>query len=214
MRLRTLLLDFDGVIVDSRRGVAAALNAALVEHGLEPLSEAAVLRFIGPPIHLSFETLTGTHDVDAYVETYHRIYAETCVDVVVLDGMRAALETLGAGFQLVLATSKPAPFTESILRAYGLLSLFAGTSAPTLETPSEPKAETVGRALELAAATDVVALVGDTHFDVDAGREHGLPVIGVTWGFGSETELRAAGAAAIAHDPPELVAVVQRLAGS
>jgi phosphoglycolate phosphatase len=188
------------------------LNAALVEHRLEPLSEDAVRAFIGPPIHMSFQTLTGTHDVDSYVDTYHRIYAETCVDVVVLDGMRAALETLAARFQLVLATSKPVPFTESILRAHGLQSLFTGTSAPTIDAPSEPKTATVGRALERARAGDVLALVGDTHFDVDAGRDHDLPVIGVTWGFGSEAELRSAGASAIVHDAPELVAVVERFA--
>ena len=212
IRQQTLLFDFDGVIVDSRAGVAAALNGALVEHGMQPLDERAVRAFIGPPTHASFELLMGTSEVDEYIDTYHRLYARCCIDALVFDGVRPALETLAGRFRLGLATSKPAPFTESILQAHGLRSLFAGVSAPSLDDPSEPKAVTVGRALEAALGTDVVALVGDTHFDVDAGREHDLAVIGVTWGFGTEGELRSAGALTIAHDPAALVTIVEQLA--
>jgi phosphoglycolate phosphatase len=179
---------------------------------MEPLTAQAVQAFIGPPTHLSFQALLGTDDVDAYVDSFHREYARTCTDVDVLDGMRVALETLTLRFRLVLATSKPAPFTHTILEAHGLRSLFADVSAPTLEQPSESKSITVGRALERASGTDVVALVGDTPFDVDAGREHHLAVIGVTWGFGTESELRNAGASAIADDPAALVTIAEQLA--
>jgi phosphoglycolate phosphatase len=47
-------------------------------------------------------------------------------------------------------------------------------------------------------------MVGDRLHDVIGGRENGLPTIGVLWGVGSESELRAAGASALVSRPGEI----------
>ena len=49
------------------------------------------------------------------------------------------------------------------------------------------------------------AIVGDRHFDVTAGRAMGLATVGVSWGIGSLSELRGAGADYIVRSPEELV---------
>jgi phosphoglycolate phosphatase len=41
-----------------------------------------------------------------------------------------------------------------------------------------------------------------------AATEHGILAVGVLWGIGSEAELRAAGADAIARTPADLVALL------
>ncbi|TML05804.1 MAG: hypothetical protein E6G41_09245 [Actinobacteria bacterium] len=51
-------------------------------------------------------------------------------------------------------------------------------------------------------------VVGDRSFDVVAAHAHGIRAIGVLWGIGSESELRDAGADAIARSPAELVALL------
>jgi phosphoglycolate phosphatase len=66
---------------------------------------------------------------------------------------------------------------------------------------------TLGRALAVFEERPA-AIVGDRHHDVEAGRAHGLYTVGVTWGIGSEAELRAAGASHIVHRPDELVALL------
>ena len=48
------------------------------------------------------------------------------------------------------------------------------------------------------------AMVGDRHFDVAAGGAMGLVTVGVSWGIGSVTELRSAGADHIVHSPEAL----------
>ncbi len=51
-------------------------------------------------------------------------------------------------------------------------------------------------------------MVGDRHVDMEAARAHGLRAVGVTWGFGTAEELRAAGADVLVDTPAELPAAV------
>ena len=41
-------------------------------------------------------------------------------------------------------------------------------------------------------------MVGDTKYDVLGAKAHGIPAIGVSWGYGDVAAMRAAGAKAIA----------------
>ena len=47
-------------------------------------------------------------------------------------------------------------------------------------------------------------MVGDREFDMRAAARHGIPGIGVLWGYGDAAELRSAGAAALIASPEEL----------
>ena len=56
-------------------------------------------------------------------------------------------------------------------------------------------------------------MIGDREHDMIGARANGVRAIGVSYGYGSEAELRAHGAALIAPAPdaiPELVAAVFR----
>jgi phosphoglycolate phosphatase len=48
-------------------------------------------------------------------------------------------------------------------------------------------------------------MVGDTKFDVLGAKHHGIPCIGVSWGYGTVEDMENAGAAAIVHTPDELL---------
>ena len=47
-------------------------------------------------------------------------------------------------------------------------------------------------------------MVGDTKFDVIGAKAHGIPCIGVSWGYGTVADMQEAGAAAIATTMEEL----------
>jgi phosphoglycolate phosphatase len=55
-----------------------------------------------------------------------------------------------------------------------------------------------------------MTMVGDTEFDVIGARAHGIPCIGVSWGYGEIESMEAAGAAAIAHTMDELFDLLTR----
>jgi phosphoglycolate phosphatase len=197
----TILFDLDGVLVDSRTAFARCVNHALAAHGLPERPDAELHRFLGPPLHRTFDELAGAELADGCVASYRARYAEYgAAESTVFDGIPAALDALGTRHRLAVATSKPAPMAEALLHAVGLRDRFVAVHGPSLTARHEPKATTVARALPAAA------LVGDTRFDVEAARAHGLRAIGVTWGIGTPQEL--ADADALVHAPGELEALL------
>jgi phosphoglycolate phosphatase len=51
-------------------------------------------------------------------------------------------------------------------------------------------------------------MIGDREHDAIGARANGMAAIGVTWGYGSRDELRAAGVACLADSPIELDAPI------
>jgi len=222
--LSAVLFDLDGVLVDSRTAIARSLNHALVTLGRPARPEAELHPLIGPPLHEAFaELLAGRgprpvhapdaedaeDEVDRAVGHYRERYRTACVEETLpMPGVAEALAALAPRLPLAVATSKPVEFARPILEILGLAGWFRGVEGPSLAARSEPKAHTVARALAALgpeARRGRVALVGDRLHDVVAGRAHGLLTIGVTWGIGSATELREAGAERLVTRPAELI---------
>jgi phosphoglycolate phosphatase len=54
-------------------------------------------------------------------------------------------------------------------------------------------------------------MVGDRRHDVEGARAHGIPCLGVLWGYGSHEELRAAGALRLVESIEQLPAAIREL---
>jgi phosphoglycolate phosphatase len=122
-------------------------------------------------------------------------------------GIADAIAELAATRRLAVATSKAKALAEPLLAGFGLLEHFELVAGPDLAALDEDKTTTARRALEGLGA-ETATMIGDTRFDLVAAQRLGLRGVGVTWGIGSEAELREAGADAIVHRPAELPAVV------
>jgi phosphoglycolate phosphatase len=185
------------------------MNRALAAHGLpeRPLEQLHAL--IGPPTAVSFSGLLGVEQDDPavgeLVATYRGFYRESAITETTLQpGIADVVAELADRRRLAVATSKARQLAEPILEALGLREHFAVVAGPDLNALHEDKATTARRALaELGVET--APLVGDTRFDVVAAVELGLPPIGVTWGIGTEAELREAGAEVVVDEPAELL---------
>lgn len=216
-RLRWLLFDLDGVLVDSRGPIAASINHALSCEGLAPEREENLFHWIGPPLHDAFSALLAARGADPLqAETCIRHYREhyrsgSLRGTRPFRGIPEALGQLVRGHTLAVATSKPAVFAGPILERLGLARYFAGIFAPPLEgTHRVGKAQLVASALEdLSARPEETAMIGDRHLDVEAGRAGGLLCIGVTWGIGGRQELLEAGADHLVGSAEELVALLE-----
>jgi phosphoglycolate phosphatase len=185
------------------------MNRALVAHGLSerPLEELHAL--IGPPTAVSFSGLLGVEQDDPEVRdlvgVYRGFYRESAIAETTLQpGIGEVVAELASRRRLAVATSKAKQMAEPILEALGLREHFEVVAGPDIGDLHEDKATTATRALsELGVQT--APLVGDTRFDVVAAVALGLQPIGVTWGIGSEAELREAGAEVIVDEPRELL---------
>jgi phosphoglycolate phosphatase len=207
-----VIFDFDGVLVDSVAPVTSSINAALREHGLPQRPAAQLRQLIGPPTFSAFAELLGQPPdaprVAEVVASYRAHYeAAYLTQTAVFEGVPAMLGELSRDHALAVATSKSSDFAQPLLDALGLAPFFTVVAAADPRTADDDKSAIVARALE-ALGESAGTMVGDRSFDMVAARSHALRAVGVGWGIGTEEELRAAGAEAIAATPAELVALL------
>lgn len=213
MQKSELFFDLDGTITHSAEGILNSVTYALERMGLEVPPREKLMCFIGPPLIRSFTQMfqLSHEEGERAVALYREYYWEKGIfECYVFNGMRETLEELKRrGYRLTLATCKPTVMAERILEHFGLRPLFALVSGPELDGTRNEKHEVVAHALEvLKISPDQVLMVGDRRDDVVGSARCGIPCIGVTWGFGSEQELREAGAACLVQHPEELLACV------
>lgn len=213
-----VLLDLDGTLTDSAPGIVACLRHAL-ELMDRPVPEPADLRsHLGPPLsvtfaeHFAMSPPDVTRAIALYRDRYHDV---GLFENAVYDGVPEMLTSLAAdGGMLALATSKPTGSATRILEHFGLAEYFAAIAGADLIGRREAKADVITYALDLLDRPPGGAvMVGDRRHDVLGAASHGIPAVGVLWGYGDEAELRQAGAAAVATTPadvPELVRAAAR----
>jgi phosphoglycolate phosphatase len=214
-RLRALLFDLDGVLIDSLPSITACMNHALASLGRPPIDASMARPLIGPPLEDSAMLLLGGSDpaqLRAFIDAYRERYAATCSqETLAMPGMQEVLTELAQRWPLALATSKPEVFARQILAALGVAECFVrgGIFGRSLTLDSEGKAAVVARALTVLGGAEGLVMIGDREHDVLGAAAHGIPTIGVLHGMGSREELERAGARWIAADLralPELLA--------
>ena len=78
-----------------------------------------------------------------------------------------------------------------------------------MDTSRNSKEKVISYLLETTGEKEHMIMVGDTKFDVLGAREHGIPAIGVSWGYGEVKDMEDAGAVAIAHTMDELLSLLE-----
>jgi phosphoglycolate phosphatase len=111
-----------------------------------------------------------------------------------------------AGCTLALATSKPEAFAKQILARFDLAKYFTVIAGASMDGTTKPVV--IRQALQQlsAEASDRIIMVGDREHDVLGAKEVGITSLGVLYGYGSEEELRKAGADHIVSTPSEIIA--------
>lgn len=208
-----VLFDFDGTLADTGVGIFNAIRIAIAASGFKPISEKRLRTFIGPPIYDSFKRELGMSDAQcrAAVKRYREVYGRRCIfQFEVYAGIEALLHELKENeIKIGIASSKPERFVKRIIAFLGYEELIDFVSAPVSDEETVDKATLIENAVsELGVEKDRVVMVGDRHFDINGAKAAGVDSIGVTYGYGSESELKDAGATYIASSADEIKCVI------
>lgn len=209
---KTVFLDLDGTLTDSRPGITRSVIHALESLGMTAPDPDDLDWLIGPPLIDSFARL-GTPDPQAALRIYRERYASVGLfENRVYDGIPEALAALGGRYRLCLATAKPRVYATRITAHFGLDGYLAAEFGPELDGTRGDKGVLLAHALEtLDVSADICVMIGDRHHDIDAANAVGMASVGVTWGFGGAGELNRAGA--LCDRPEALAATVDALLG-
>ena len=218
MSYKCLLFDLDGTLVDSRADLANSVNLMLGELGREELSSCRVLNFVGEGARLLVErALAATQyeppvaqQTDQALQVFLRHYREHLIDQTrVYAGVEETLAALSY-LPKAVVTNKPYDFTVALLEGLGLRShfnvVFGGDSLAERKPSPMMLLEA---AKQCGVSPSACLMVGDTKFDVIAGRAAGMKTCGYVPGFRGRTELAEAGADFLIERFNELCVLVE-----
>ena len=204
---KAILFDLDGTLTDSGLGIMNCARLALEHYNLPIPSEAEMRTFVGPPLHDSFIRFgVPAEEADNAIEIYRSRYIPIGkFENEPYEGIREVLEKLKAlGHTLYVATSKPESMSVEILEHFDLAKYFDIIAGASFDRSRSSKEDVITWLLSQSGDYEEKIMVGDTAFDVLGAKAHGIPTIGVAWGYGKVEDMEKAGAASIAHTMDEL----------
>jgi phosphoglycolate phosphatase len=201
---RLAIFDLDGTLVDSRRDLADAGNAARAAVGLPPIPVAAIVPMIGDGAGKLIERLTPHGDAPIRAEAMAAFKADYATrltrNTACYPGIPETVEGLRRrGWLIAVATNKPAVFAIPICRDLGL-ACDALRGGEGIKKPDPTMLLELMH--ELQVERDRTWMIGDHHTDLLAGASAGVRTVHCTWGFGQRGE---AVATAVAHAPADLL---------
>jgi phosphoglycolate phosphatase len=205
-----IFFDLDGTLTNPKPGITRSIQYALkkLDHQTIP-TEDELTWCIGPPLRASFvKLLGGEHSADAALSYYRERFSEIGLyENIVYAGIGDVLTTLRkSGRRLFVATSKPHVFAERIIDHFDLRQYFERVFGSELDGTRADKSELLAYALKASSADPSRSvMIGDRSHDMIGARNNGMTAIGVLYGFGSEQELIAAGAACVCATPKAIL---------
>jgi len=209
--LKGAVFDWDGTLASIDEREFYCINHALTEHGSEPINNEFYVKNYylrayeegtGPRMVLETALIGKNRPmIDAVYESYRKIFQATVERATLQTGAIEILKALKrAGFTISIATMR---YTKSVVESE--LKHLAVTSQVdllltrqdlgvkgtlrSLEETVNQRARLVARALrEISLTPDEVFLVGDSWWDVRAGKQLGIRTVLVKTGFASHND--------------------------
>jgi 2-phosphoglycolate phosphatase len=188
-KLRAVLFDLDGTLLDTAPDMIAALDELRAEETLEPvdydLYRAHVSNGALGLIDLAFGQIDEAHRLNLrnrYLDIYERRLA---VDTVLFDGMADVLDDLERDhIQWGVVTNKPAFLTEPLLDALNLLQRCACVVSGDTLPERKPHPQPLLHAATLIGVEPGQAMyIGDADRDIVAGNAAGMMTVAAAYGF-------------------------------
>ena len=219
-KLKLLIFDLDGTLVDSRKDLANSINAMLGNYHRPSLPDDVIATYIGdgaPTLVRRSLGFTDDHDLNTKEEEFIEdalvffleFYRDHKLDFTyVYDGVKVALTSLASrGLPMSVLSNKPVNPSRAIVNALGLgryfKSVYGGNSFET-KKPDPLGVNTLLREHEVAP--DEAAIIGDSSIDIQTGKNSGIWTCACTYGLSPET-LQTVPADVSVDEPGEWVEV-------
>ncbi len=198
--LKLLIFDLDGTLADTARDIADALNYAITPFSPKTYSVEETKAMVGSGISNLLQSLIAAspsaNDRDAKEEVTKRFlefYSAHLLDNTKLyPHVKETLSGLGAYKKAVLS-NKRETYSREIMDRLEILEYFDtvwGSDSVREKKPSPVPVLDLIKKYEVSKAE--AALIGDSNYDVDAGKAAGIMVIGASYGFRSVDYLKEA----------------------
>lgn len=196
MSIQLLLFDLDGTLVDTIKDITNALNHALNSIGIRELTVDETKQFVGEGLTKLIEKVLGEEKKEfreAVTSTFLGFYADHLTDYSpVYPYVKATLESL-LKYKKAVISNKREYLSTQILDKLELLKYFDLVVGSDTTIEKKPSAVPIIYVLQkFRARPEEAVMVGDSNFDIEAGRKAGVTTVAVTYGYRERRYLLAA----------------------
>ncbi len=197
--IKLVIFDLDGTLIDSRLDLVHSVNAALRHIQRPELPDDVIASYVGDGAPILIQRALGGEAVDDALvrkglEFFLSYYREHKLDhTTVYPGIQealAAIQNSGNGMprKMAVLSNKPVNPSRAIVESLRLGQYFSQVYGGNSFATKKPEPE---GALKLVSEAGVqpeqAAIVGDSHVDIQTGRNAGLWTVAVTYGFAPHT---------------------------
>lgn len=196
MSLKLIIFDLDGTLVDTAQDITNALNHAVEPFGIPPLSIGETTALVGEGITRLMEKVLGDRygalgaEVQGrFIEHYTGHLTEYSAPY---PNVRETLERL-EGLKKAVISNKRENLSRRLLEALDLDRHFALVVGSDTVSERKPSALPILHVLSaLGAGPGESIMVGDSNYDIEAGKRAGLKTVAVTYGYRDRSVLKDA----------------------
>ena len=214
MSIKLIIFDLDGTLIDSSIDIANAINYAVGPYGVPLVTVEEVISLVGEGISSLMGKLIVKDGIEAgtdpLVHQFLNHYSAHLTDnTTVYPGVREMLAQLGA-YRKAVISNKRESLSVKVLQQLGLseyMDIIVGSDTVKERKPSPLPVCHVLSALGISPEAAII--VGDSNYDIEAGKSAGIKTVAVTYGYRPLELLQ--GADYIINRMPELTDVLRRL---
>ncbi|HEY3106125.1 MAG TPA: HAD-IA family hydrolase [Gaiellaceae bacterium] len=211
MRYPTVLFDLDGTLIDSGAMILASYRHATRTVLEREVPDEVLAGFIGGGSIRDHMRALDEGLADELVRVYREHNEPLHDELQAFPGVEELLENLSAqGRKLGVVTAKRRRTVDLAFAVLPIEHYFDVVVTTESTERHKPHPDPVLHALtELGTTKEETAFVGDSPWDIEAGKAADVFTVAVAWGkIHSEERLLEAGADVLVHTPGELLGVL------
>lgn len=214
MKIKTVVFDLDGTLLDTIEDLTDSVNYALLTFHMPTRDISEIRRFVGNGIRRLMMRVVpngeNNPDFEAVFAEFRRYYDIHCNDKTKpYEGVLELIDALKRNnIQIAIVSNKVDSAVQTLNKRYFPQIAVAVGDREGLHR--KPAPDSVFMAMEAYHAKCAETVyVGDSEVDIETAKNAGIKCVSVLWGFRDREQLLESGAEILIERPQELLELIE-----